>query len=635
MIAILGIFSRNVDNQTYSMREKIRAGISVKDAEGWHIWQDGPVILGHGAQTPNSIHVVTSQHLVIVAAGRIDNRSDLFDRLGIDAEEGHTLSDSDLMQRAYCQWGEHCSRYLLGDWVLAAWHQSDRRLVMSRSHYGSIALYYHVDQDLLVFASNRQTLLDLGLVSFELDDLWLAQYITSWLAHYGEATPHKPVKCLPPAHYIIASQNSHTIHQYWNPEQNSELVLSRREEYVEAFRSIFDEAVRCRLRSDGPIAVSLSGGLDSGSVASTAAAILAEKGQRLKAFTSVPTCDTERYLSKEYFGDEFPFAKAVADFSGNIDLYPIESADKSPLAGIRHLLTVGRIPVHGATSVYWMMEVRQAVIAAGCKVLLTGAAGNGAFSWTGNLSSQSLGFVSRHYGWQKSVEILLTGSKTAIKSVIPKELLIARQIRQMEHRKWFRLSAINPDFAQRIHLLDQRLSASEGQSSQGARVMQSQILRPGRSVVGGHSAEIAAAQGVDVRDPTCDARILDFVYSVPDHIFMDPETGIDRWLVREAMKGRLPDAVRLNRKRGRQAADIIPRLRAASAEVEQVLDELAAGAAAEYVDVDYMRHIWCTAKSCDTDEARIATIQILLRGIMAGLFVNGFYESEDHGCGVL
>jgi len=113
---------------------------------------------------------------------------------------------------------------------------------------------------------------------------------------------------------------------------------------------------------------------------------------------------------------------------------------------------------------------------------------------------------------------------------------------------------------------------------------------------------------------------------VPDHIFIDPKTRVNRWLIREAMKGRLPEEVRLNRKRGRQSGDLVPRLRASAGEVESSLNELEHGPAAIYVDVDYMRKVWRMIQTEDTVEAFLKSITILTRGIMAGLFVNKFYE---------
>jgi asparagine synthase (glutamine-hydrolysing) len=110
---------------------------------------------------------------------------------------------------------------------------------------------------------------------------------------------------------------------------------------------------------------------------------------------------------------------------------------------------------------------------------------------------------------------------------------------------------------------------------------------------------------------------------------MDPETGLDRWLIREAMKDRLPDEVRLNRRRGRQAGDLVPRLRACAAEVELALQQIAEGPAAEYVDAAYMRTVWKMIQTDDTSAAYQKSVTVLTRGVMAGLFVNQFAESKS------
>jgi asparagine synthase (glutamine-hydrolysing) len=128
-----------------------------------------------------------------------------------------------------------------------------------------------------------------------------------------------------------------------------------------------------------------------------------------------------------------------------------------------------------------------------------------------------------------------------------------------------------------------------------------------------------------VRDPTTDARVIAFTFSVPDHIYRKPREGIDRWLIREAMKNRLPDSVRLNQRRGQQAADLVPRLRACADEVEVVLGELEHGPAATYVDVTYMRQAWQCIKTENTPDSFYKSATILTRGIMAGLFVNDHY----------
>ena len=106
-------------------------------------------------------------------------------------------------------------------------------------------------------------------------------------------------------------------------------------------------------------------------------------------------------------------------------------------------------------------------------------------------------------------------------------------------------------------------------------------------------------------------RVVELTLSVPDRVFIDPRTGTDRWLIREAMRGRLPDEVRCNQARGCQAADLVPRLRACADEVEQALSEVAAGPAAAYVDVANMRAVWNMVQTEDTPLAFIRAITVL------------------------
>ena len=124
---------------------------------------------------------------------------------------------------------------------------------------------------------------------------------------------------------------------------------------------------------------------------------------------------------------------------------------------------------------------------------------------------------------------------------------------------------------------------------------------------------------MEVRDPTLDKRVLMYTISVPDRFFTGPD-GQDRWLIRSAMAGRLPNAVRLNRQRGRQAADLGQRLCEVGAAVDQALDQVAQSEAANYLDLPKMRAVWQAIQA----ERSLATTQkavtILLRGLNAGLF---------------
>jgi asparagine synthase (glutamine-hydrolysing) len=631
MSGLFGLFQRDGAPVEPSRLATLRAAMAEWGIDGSRVWQAGSIGLGQALfiSTPEAqleqLPLIDEQSgLAFTAAARIDNRRELIAALALD-DRSSVISDGALIWQAYRRWGEDCVNRLYGDWSFAVWQPAERKLFLARDHFGNTALYYYADPHVFAFASSRQALLALNLPSIEMDELYLAQVLISWPAYHGEQTIHRPIKRLPPAHTLTVTPDRLEVRQYWRLEDTPILHLPRREDYVDAFREVFDEAVRARLRapvSDSPsapknnIAVTLSGGLDSGSITATSAKILRETDQRLTALTSVPCFDTSSYVQKN-FGDELPFAQATADFAGNVDLHLITAAELTPIQAIRRLLQIHQEPAHAAGNAYWLLELEQAVQLQGRRVLLTGQMGNAGISWTGDVFSQSLAFQIRQMGWRK-------WSKEKIKRALPPSWLISRQRRHAEQHAWTRGTAIRPDFAQRLNLLELRLNDPTERTTGRTPLEQRSFIKPGRSFGGALHAQMGAAHHLEVRDPSADARVLAFTFSVPDYIFIDPATGLDRWLIRAAMKDRLPDEVRLNRRRGRQAGDIVPRLRASAAEVEAALNECERGPAAAYVDVPYLREVWNLIQTQDTPEAFSKTVTTLTRGIMAGLFVNEF-----------
>lgn len=627
MSGICGIFGRAGNPVSGSAIETMRKAMAEWGPDGSEVLRDGSVGMGQMRlfSTPESRHermplIDNARGVVFTAAGRVDNREELLGKLPVSGKQAG-ISDGELMLHAYLEWGEDCPGHILGDWALASYHQEERRLFLARDHHGNASLYYYADPRVFAFASSRKALLALNL-ALRMDELYLAQVLVSWLAYHGERTIHSPIKRLPPGHCLAVTPEEMDIHRYWRLEDTPELLLPRREDYPEAFKVIFDEAVRCRLRSAGDIAATLSGGLDSGSVAATAARLLRGTNTRLFAFTAVPLSETREYV-RNGFGDEFPLARATAEHAGNIDLCRVTAEYITPIQAIRLALDSHSEPGHGAANSFWLQELMEAARKNRCPVLLTGQMGNGGVSWPGDASSQSTGFQLRRLGWRR-------WSKDRAKRYAPALVNAYRKMRRPKNG-WWASSAIHPDFASRLNLRDRMLSAPDSPLTPWPLIPRERrclVLRPGQSFGGAWWHESSAAFGLEVRDPTADARVLAFALSVPDHIFRDPETGLDRWLIREAMKGRLPDEVRLNRTRGRQSADLVPRLRASAHEVETALDELKRGPAAAYVNVPYMREVWAMVRTHDTPEAFHKSVTVLTRGIMAGLWVNDFYNAS-------
>lgn len=556
----------------------------------------------------------------VFASARLDNRSDLVRDLNLSETEANRLSDSDLLAIAHDRWGEHCCEHLYGDWVFACWNSRTHDIWVARDHFGMTSLYYYLDGNNFIFTTNRKILLSLNIVAKDVDKDFLARLLVGWDAYHGSKTAHSSISRLPPAHHVTVSRSVAKVQQYWYLERIPELQFAKRSDYVDAFREVFDNAVRSRISSslhlnDKLVCTTLSGGLDSSSVTATTAMFLKDLDKRITSYTSVPIFDTSPFTQKR-FGDEFPYARKVAQFLNNVDHQAIKGV-LTPIQAIRQSLTIHDEPLYSAGNQYWLLDIMSAAQSAGAGKLLVGQFGNAGVSWTGSFHSQSLLWQIRSRGLAKVF-------KSKLSKIIPYPLkCILRGNIYNTVESSLNYSPVNAAFAKLTSVFEQRFEEAK-KIEKTNRLSERLFLKPGRNCVGSLYAEKSAYFNLEILDPTADARVLEFVFAVPDRIFIDPETGMDRWLIREAMKGRLPEDIRLNCLRGRQAGDIVPRLRTSASEVDGVLSELTNGPAAEYLNINAMYNAWQVIKTDDTPNANILAITVLTRGIMAGLFVNHF-----------
>ncbi len=589
--------------------------------DGRGCWHDDACGLGQCLlfNTPEALHERLPRwedgaRLAITAEARIDNRDELCDFFAIPHNDRATTPDSDLILRAYRKWGEACPDHLIGDWSFAVWHPDERKLFIARDHHGNTSLVYWQQGDHFAFASDPAALYAIGAPR-RLNELYLAQVLISWPAYHGPQTIDLDIQRLPPAHAMTVTPQGTRTWRYWRLEDTPELRLSRREEYAAGFLAVYDRAVRDRLRSHRPVGVALSGGLDSGSVTALAARALGETGKRLTAFTAIPIYDTSGTVGPKRFGDETHFASATAAFWPNVDHHLLDSAGVTPIEGIRRVLAIMPEPAHAASNYFWIVDLLAQAKAHGLGTLLTGQGGNATVSWTGAPALRSRMAAFRN-----------GGLKDGLRHNLPAWALRPVMTLRARNQQWTG-AAIHPEFARRIGLAQRRIDAMRHDITlpESWRCPQDQryaVIQPGTSRIGDLWARQCASAGLEVRDPTFDKRVTAYTLSLPDAIFDGPD-GEDRHLMRAAMAGLLPDEVRLNTRRGRQSADLAGRLLASGEEVEASLSEVDMPRANTYLDLSKLRRAWADVCQEATAQSTHRAGTILLRGVMAGLYLNG------------
>ncbi len=366
-----------------------------------------------------------------------------------------------------------------------------------------------------------------------------------------------------------------------------------------------------------------------------AARLLRENAAGLKAFTAVPRSDPKGYTSAYRFGDETELAQATACQAGNIEHTLITSEGITPLAGIERMLWVHDEPGYAAANQYWLAALLEAARQAQLGVLLTGQMGNATISWTGSgenlfpllLQGNVPGFRSAFQAARNGAGL---GSLHALRRFVLKPLLLPSlhrigSIWQSRPAAWQEYSALRPDFARKLNLdgLMRQAGYIPGLGSLDPLQQRLDTIQPGQSILGAAWLEKGAAYGLEVRDPTQDRRVIELCLAIPENQYQ--RGGVERWLIRRAMRGYLPDAVRLNTRRGLQAADLGQRALESHAEIQAALERLKQHELArQMLDLPRMEGVLASLQSGVSAQNTAACGVILMRGLMTGLFLLRF-----------
>jgi asparagine synthase (glutamine-hydrolysing) len=349
-------------------------------------------------------------------------------------------------------------------------------------------------------------------------------------------------------------------------------------------------------------------------------------GTRLAAYTARPAYPEVAAEMPDAFVDEWPTAQLLAQRYENIDHLAVDGRGVKPVAAIDHSVWVHEEPEHAGPNLPWVRALLDDARDGGARVLLSGQMGNGSVSWpgdpqhvlialaTGNV--RAAGARLRHL--RRASRYGAAGAIWhGIVQPIRKRVAVTRTLQHPERGPGWRDSVIAAGFANRIGLRDVvRDSGWDPDFLRAApRERRLSYLLPGRLPTGAWWHQRSAAQGIEMRDPTADVRVLEFTVGVPEEQFA--RDGRDRWLARRALARVAPPEVAWHARRGAQGADIAYRLRADAGEVSAAVERVAAaGAARQYLDVRMIRASWAKVAAGSSDGALATT-----RGLTFGLFL--------------
>ena len=549
----------------------------------------------------------------LVADVRLDNRVELARKLDLSAPE--QLADADLLLAAWLRWGEACLDHLLGGFAFAIWTPSRRELFAVRDHAGERPLCYHHRPGLFALASQPKGLLFLPGVNQGIDEELLASTLVLVDTDPSRSL-FRGICLLPPGHCLRVTPDGLTTRSYWHPGDTPPLCFRRDEDYAEALAEILDHAVEARLRSLKPVASQLSAGLDSGAVTASAALLLAARGGRLTAFTSIPNSGFQPTGHPGRILNEWPGAHDVARLYPNIDHIPVYTLGEDLLADLQAWSTALDEPPRNVTNLLWYTATLETARQRGIGVLLQGTAGNATLSF-------EHGGIFRHLlrrgHWLSVLRTAKTLRNNGAMSFRASFRHAAGWPRVSSAPPDLTFSPVHPDLLRTYDLLPRLADRLESDHLDLPQYRRRFFDIGDDGLV---NAAVRDRFGIDLRDPTNDKRLWEFSYAIP------PEQHVVghhfRSLIRRAMRGRLPRATLLRYKRGMQSADWPHTLTSARPALLAELERIEAFAPAQsMLDLPRLRHLltdWPTT-GFDTPEIIASRHFALTRGIAAGYFL--------------
>lgn len=526
--------------------------------------------------------------LVITADAIIDNRSELFNLLNIPVNDRSNITDSRLILEAYRKWGEKSLNYLCGDFAFAIFDIKRNNLFCARDQVGKRTFYYFDCNEFFAFSTTIEPLFSITRIKKQLNKEWLAYF----LALPGpvhevncEQTVYTNIMQLLPSHTIEISDQKIVLNQYWSPLNKEEIKYKTDSEYEEAFREVIYDSVNSCIRSFKPVSVMLSGGLDSGTVAVVAADILKKQGKVLNAYCAVPFTDYVNDLSSRLIADESQYVNEICKKAGNIKINYIKSDNKNSITDINEFLNIYEQPYKTIENSFWYNGIISTASKEGSDIILNGQFGNNTISY-GSISSYLSTLLNKgkfftlykqmkeysKFNNQRFLFIL----KCFLKDNLSENIFDIYHKLRGGKKDYNAPTILNKELSVKYKTIENLIRLGLLRSPKNVDINKERefIFHPRfLSQIGMFETKIGLNYGMQIRDPTADKRVIEFCFRIPENQYV--RNGNERFLLRRAMNGILPDKVRLNyMQRGYQSADWIQRLVPFWNDISEEIDEM-------------------------------------------------------------
>nr|MBC7244660.1 hypothetical protein [Chloroflexota bacterium] len=534
---------------------KMAAALQYRGQDGSKVWHDGPIGLVHrhfwttpeemGEEQPISS---TDSHLWITADARVDNRDELISLLRTGGYLNKEIpTDAEIILAAYKCWGEDCAQHLIGDFAFAIWDAPARRLFLARDVIGIRQLYYATMDGVLYFGNTIGTVLAALPRQPALNEPLIHEFLRGSYRRWICQTIYADILRLPPAHHLLVGREVSSPRLYYVLGSQPMPHYASDEDWLQAFRTLFQEAVRCRLRSATPVGIAVSGGLDSSSVACMAHELAQQQpdlpeirlyslvyqdtpGADESEFLDAVAAHCERFVTTRIVGDEFWALREFGSDGGfpldEPEIYPLRSQTLAPL---------------------------RAAVADGCRVVLFGDGGDQVLAQNLYAEPQGLQGVALR-DWLEEAKYFQMATRRSWFSLLLRAYvkpMLSQRLRSVMEDLYINFVRARPwlksphfHYGRDGGSLESAFFRPPGLGA-SAQVIHENLRYPRESARQNAMDLTVAYAGAEQRYPFFDQRLVDLLLRVPQHLIA--WRGIDRVIVRESLATTMPEVVRQRR----------------------------------------------------------------------------------------
>ena len=458
---------------------------------------------------------------VLDYTGEVFNFVELRSELESYGHRFRTRSDTEVVLRAYLQWGAACAEHLVGMFAFAVWDVRTRELVLIRDRFGIYPLYYYPTEHGVIFGSEPKALLAHPDVPAVVDLDGMREMLS--FAPTPGRSPYQGMWEVKPGHIVRFSRDATTTSCYWRLEARPH--EDDLETTIATVRALLEASIAGQIVSDVPICAQLSGGLDSSAIAALAARALdARGGGQLRTFSIDFAGHVERFRATEmYRNPDAPFATEMAKWIGSdhTDIV-VDSADLLDEGARAGVIRAMDMPAPGG-EMYTSLYLLSGAIRQKSTVTLTGDASDELFG----------GYLWFHDEWYRSAQTFpwLAASHRM-------EMLTGLLDRDLTAR-------IDLDAAAREHYRDAiaEVPVLAGEAPPDRRIREITYLNLTRylRIILDRKDRMGMSSALEGRVPFLDHRLVEYVFNVP--WAMRNFDGREKSLLRAAVRDLLPPSI--------------------------------------------------------------------------------------------